>query len=69
MKKPSRAGKVAHDLGLSTWFGISPCLWACRSTTHRSGMLPDLDSQRCERLFFALRLDHDVCFPTVEGIE
>jgi hypothetical protein len=21
MKKPSRAGKVAHDLGLSTWFG------------------------------------------------
>jgi hypothetical protein len=21
MKKPSKAGKVAHDLGLSTWFG------------------------------------------------
>jgi hypothetical protein len=21
VKKPSRAGKVAHDLGLSTWFG------------------------------------------------
>jgi hypothetical protein len=21
MKKPSRAGKVAHGLGLSTWFG------------------------------------------------
>jgi hypothetical protein len=21
MKKPFRAGKVAHDLGLSTWFG------------------------------------------------
>ena len=21
MKKTSRAGKVAHDLGLSTWFG------------------------------------------------
>jgi hypothetical protein len=21
MNKPSRAGKVAHDLGLSTWFG------------------------------------------------
>jgi hypothetical protein len=31
-------------------------------------VLPDLDTQRCERLFFALRLDHDVCFPTVEGI-
>ena len=21
MKKPSRIGKVAHDIGLSTWFG------------------------------------------------
>ena len=32
-------------------------------------MLPVLEAQRRKRLFFALRLDHDVCFPTGEGIQ
>jgi hypothetical protein len=48
---------------------FSEIVQAFHSAAREPGMLPDPDTQRYERPLFALRLDHNVCLPTVEGIE